>query len=260
MCTTSLGLAIAAPACAKEIERGQATANAAVSLEGLYAAGRYDAVLSAADAFQSADSLALAARALLASAISAERDPPLATLKQAEAYARSALAIDPDHIEGRLQLAISLSLQARAMSLGEARASGYGELTRKLVEGVLEDDPTNPYAHSFMSIWHIEVRRRGGGLGAAIMGASLGKAKWHYEQAARHAPDEASIHWQFARALTALDPRKYREDITLALRRAKQCEDDTAAEAIMRARAADLAHRRIRMDRSDLKNWAEARL
>ncbi len=260
LCTTSLGLAIAAPACAEEGERGNGAQNTALSLESLYAAGRYDAVLSEADALESADSLALAARAVLASAICDERDPPAATLRQAEAYARAALQLDPDHIEGRLQLAISLSLQARAMSLGEARASGYGELTRDLVEGVLADDPTNPYAHSFMAIWHIEVRRRGGGLGAAIMGASLEKAEWHYEQAAFHAPDEAAIHWQYARALTALNPDKYRETISLALLRANQCEDNTAAEAVMRARAADLADRRTRMKRRDLRQWAEARL
>ena len=231
-----------------------------MSLENLYAAGRYGEVMRAAEARQSADSLALAARAVLADAICADEDPPTAVLKQAEAYARAALARDPDHIEGRLQLAISLSLQARSMSLGEARRSGYGDLTRDLVEGVLEDDPANPYAHSFMAIWHIEVRRRGGGLGAAIMGASLDKAEWHYGQAVFHSPDEAAIHWQYARALTALNPKKYRDTITLALLRATQCKDDTAAEAVMRARARDLSDRRTRMTRRDLKKWAEARL
>lgn len=233
---------------------------ASLQIETLYASGQYDEVVQGAEAAPTADSLAIAARAVLAEVICRETDPPLARLKRAEALARSALRLDPQHVEGRLQLAISLSLQARSMSLGEARRSGYGELTRDLVESVLRDDPTNPYAHSFLAIWHFEVRRRGGSVGASIMGASVNRGIWHYEQAALYAPDDAAIHWQFARALTALNPKKYEDWISLALTRAQHCEEDTQAEASMRARALELAGIRQSMKRNALKSWAAERL
>lgn len=229
-------------------------------METLYASGRYDEIVRGAEAAPSADSLAIAARAVLSEAICLEVDPPTSKLKKAEAFARSALTLDPKHIEGRLQLAISLSLQARTMSLGEARRSGYGELTRDLARSVLADDPTNPYAHSFLAIWNLEVRRRGGAMGASIMGASLKDAFWHYEQAAEHAPDDAAIHWQFARALTALNPKKYDGWIDLALARAMNSEANSMAEETMQSRASELLALKGTTKRKSLKKWAAAKL
>ena len=67
------------------------------------------------------------------------REPELAALKDALAAAEAALKLDADHGEGRLQKAITLSLLTRPMSLGDARASGYGPKARALAEAVLAD-------------------------------------------------------------------------------------------------------------------------
>ena len=200
--------------------------------------GRYGDAVSFAETSTQPDQLAFAARALLAQAISApDHKPPLAIVERAEALARQALAADPHHTEARLQLAIALSLRARPLSTREARRTGFGEEARDLAQSVLEDDPDNSYAHGFLAVWHLEVRRRGGSIGASIMGASVSKARRHYQRAVAVAPHDGSIHWQYARALTALNPQKYRSEIDSVLDAAINCQSDSQLERVMQERA-----------------------
>jgi len=206
-----------------------------------FAAGNYDGALAAATAAGNADSDAFAARVLLAQALSSEQGLSSDLLKKALAEANAALSLQPDHVEARMQKAIALSLMARLMDNAEARKSGFGGEARDLAEGVLAADPGNAYAHAFLAVWHVEVLRRGGTLGAMIMGASLRDARRHYEAASAAAPDDATIDWQWARALAALDAKKYRHDIEAALASATAAHTDNALEGLMQARAADLA-------------------
>ena len=203
--------------------------------------GRYDEAAQLLDQSSSPDNLAFAARSLLADAMSAaDYVPPAAHLDRAEVYARDALQADPNHIEARLQLAIALSLKARPLSTREAMRTGYGEQAKALVESVLEDDPDNAYAHGFLAVWHLEVRRRGGAIGGSIMGASVNKARRHYHAAILSAPEDASIHWQYARALTALNAKRYREEIMISLDAALDCQSETLLEDVMQRRATTL--------------------
>ncbi len=200
--------------------------------------GRYIEAADLSDLDADADAHAFAARSLLAQAMSDETYvPPQSIVEQAERYARTAIELEPGHVEGRLQLAIAMSLRARALSLGEARRSRLGEDSKNLALSVLMDDPTNPYAHGFMAVWHIEVRRRGGSIGASILGASVKKGRKHYEAAIAAHPHDASIHWQYARALAALNAKKYRAEIDRALEAALGCGAETQLEALMQARA-----------------------
>ncbi len=216
-------------------------------------------MISGGEQAATADSLAIAARALLAAAICGTGEPVMADIRRAEGLARRAIALDPTHIEGRLQLAIALSLQARSMTIGEARQSGFGPEARALAESVLADDPGNAYAHGFLAVWHIEVRRRAGPLGAPVMGASLSAAHEHYEAARTLAGGDPGIHWQYARALTALDARRFRASIVTALRRAEACDPASAMEAVMQSRAETL-DRLIAEDAPNLAAWAAVTL
>ena len=206
-----------------------------------FSEGRYADAARVAETSDTPDSLAFAARSLLAEAMSAEDfgvSPIL--VEQAERLSRDALADSPNHVEARLQLAIALSLKARPMSLREARRTGYGDDAKRLADSVLRDDPSNKYAHGFLSVWHIEVRRRGGAIGASLMGASVNKARRHYQAAIALSPDDASIHWQYARALTALNAKKYRNEIDAALAQAIGCGAETRLEQVMQERALNL--------------------
>ena len=205
--------------------------------------GRYNDAAEIARADATADGYAFAARAHLAQAMSVMSDQPAPDLvDRAKDLALSALELNPNHVEGRLQLAIAISLKARPMSASAALRSGYGEKARSLAESVLADDPDNFYAHGFMAIWHVEVVRRGGRFGASMFGASLEEARRHYALARTIRDDDAATHWQYARALAALNPKRHNSVILAALDRALQAPARSELEALMQVRAGALKH------------------
>lgn len=203
-----------------------------------FSEGRYAEAAQLAQAGESADGYAFAARSQLAEAMSTHgRQPPQELVLAAEHFALRALSVDPDHVEARLQLAIALSLKARPLSPGAALRSGYGEKARVLAESVLRDDPDSFYAHGFLAVWHVEVVRRGGPIGASMLGASLKTARHHYTQARVIRDDDAATHWQYARGLAALNPKKHRSVIDAALKRSIAATARTELEALMQVRA-----------------------
>jgi hypothetical protein len=209
-------------------------------LAGRFARGEYMEAARQAEAAAGADDLAFAARALLAHCMTSAAEPDAAIVDRASRDAEAALKIDPQHEEGRLQLAIALSLKSRAMDVLGAWNAGYGEKGRKLAKDVLKADPGNFYAHGFLAVWNVEVRRRGGALGAAFMGASLKEGRRHYEEAVELAPDDVGIHWQYGRALAALDVREHRDEIVRALEKAAAAGAGDHVERVMRERAVEL--------------------
>ena len=204
----------------------------------------------------SADSLAFKARALLAKGVCGSAQPSEELLTRAEDYARAALNTDPTHVEAKLQLAIALSLKARPLSTRAAMRTGYGEQAKKLAQAALKAEPNNAYGHAFMAVWHIEVVRRGGSFGAGIMGASIRQSRKHYERAVDLLPDDVALNWQYARALAALNPKKYRADIDKALARALRTPAKDHVERVMIARAAELHSRLRQQTRKAVESWA----
>lgn len=203
-----------------------------------YVAGQYQTSVRLSEAGGSASDYALAARAVLAEEIFvAGVEPSQAALRRAQALATRALELEPRHIEGRMQLAIALSLQTRPMSTRAARRSGYAGRAKELADSVLADDPGNSYANGFVAVWHVEVLRRGGRLGAMIMGASVSAGREHYATAISTAPDDGSLHWQWARILAATNPNKYRAEIDQALAASIAANTDDALEGALQARA-----------------------
>jgi hypothetical protein len=210
-------------------------------LGAMFASGEYLAAARQAETAASADNLAFAARSLLAQCMTSDREPDPATVERAAADARHALALDPMHEEGRLQLAIAISLKSRSMALMDAWYAGYGEEGRKLAEEVLRMDPGNFYAHGFLAVWNVEVRRRGGVLGGRLLGASVEAGRRQYAIAAHLAPDDAGVHWQFARALAALDAVRYGDEAAAILDRAIASSRDDHVQMVMKVRAIRLS-------------------
>lgn len=222
-----------------------------------FAEGEYLAAARSAEAGGTADDLAFAARSLLAMCMTGPSTIDADLLDRAYQNAAKAVSLDRSHIEGRLQLAIAASLQTRSMGLMEANSSGLGKLGKLLVEGVLEDDPDNYYAHGFAAVWNIEVRRRAGAFGAMMVGASMDDAREHYAKAARLAPDDVGVHWQYGRALVALDARRYRDAAEAALTAAVTAKADDHVEEVMQARAQKLLEV-LRADRRAAERMALA--
>ena len=235
---------------------GPAALCMAPEAENAFAEGRYAAAIELSRSTDSADDAAFCARVLLTQAITDPAGPSPQRVQEGLDMANLALAAQPDHIEGRLQKAIALSLLTRPMSLGEARRSGYGDQARELAEGVLRDDPENVYAHGFLAVWNLEVLRRGGRIGALVMGADVKSAEQHYASAIAAAPDDAAVRWQFARALAALNPRKYNDEIAKALSAAMAAHVDSQLEAEMQARAITLSNKLALEGAQAAQDWA----
>lgn len=201
--------------------------------------GEFQVAAEISETFERADDKAFAARALLANVIvNSDGNPDQKVLEHAEALSRKAMAIDEGHIEANLQLAISLSLQARPLSNAQAMRAGYAQQAKRLTEEILAVEPENPYANALLAIWNMEVLRRGGRIGARVMGASSREGLEHYWVAARQTPDDGSLHWQWARVLAATNAKRYREHIEAALNASIAANTDDALEAVMQARAA----------------------
>jgi len=222
--------------------------------------GRYELAVSQDRAPDTADVLAFKARSVLASGICDDGQPSNALLNKAERFARQALLKDPDHIEAQLQLAITLSLKARPLTNRQIMKTGFGDEARSLAKRVLKQDDRNAYAHGFMAVWHIEVVRRGGAIGSRMMGASVKKAHAHYDIARTESPKDAALHWQYARALTALNAKKYRREIETALSAATTVPLETHVEAVMGERAQTLQHLLEVSPYKDVEMWAEQTL
>jgi tetratricopeptide (TPR) repeat protein len=210
-------------------------------LTAKFTRGDYLTAARDAEAIASADDLAFAARALLAQCMTGTEEPDAGIVDRASKDAEAALKINPHHEEGKLQLAIALSLKSRRMDLMSAWTAGYGDRGKHLAEDVLKQDPRNFYAHGFLAVWNVEVERRGGGLGAWMMGASLDSAREHYEAAAKLAPEDIGVHWQYARALTALDAKAYGAEAARALSRAISAQAGDHVGQVMQSRAVKLA-------------------
>ena len=206
-------------------------------LAGKFARGEYLTAAADAETTASADDLAFAARALLAHCMTGGSSPDAAMVDRAARDAEAALKEAPGHEEAQLQLAIALSLKSRDMDAMAAWTAGYGERGKKLAEEVLKSDPRNFYAHGFLAVWNIEVERRGGSMGSWMMGASLDDARRHYEAARQLAPDDVGIHWQYARALAALDLKRFQGEVKAALERAVAASASDHVEQVMHDRA-----------------------
>lgn len=206
-----------------------------------YFRGEYMEAAALAEEAAGADDLAFAARSLLAHCMTGLSDPDPRMIERAQKDAEAALKLVPDHEEGRLQLAIALSLKSRDMDAMAAWSAGYGEKGKKLAEEVLKADPANFYAHGFLAVWNLEVERRGGGVGAWMLGASVEAGRKSYEMARALAPDDVGVHWQYARALAALDLKGKMHDVRAALDRALAADASDHVERVMQARARQLS-------------------
>jgi hypothetical protein len=176
----------------------------------LYAAGDFVAAADAADTWRSADNLTFAARALLAACATASAPSSIdSLLSRAEVRARGALALDPNSIDARLQLALVYGMQSRRAPIATAFAAAYAPRGRRLIEQALALDPDDAHAHAMLGAWHLEVLRRGGLAGAVTYGARLSEGLAEFERARVLAPEDPLIALHYAVALIDLNPVTY---------------------------------------------------
>lgn len=177
----------------------------------------------------------LAARALVAAAITGEGGDIDALLLRAEDNARAGLAAGEPG--ARLQLALALGLKGRRASIADALRHGYAREGRALIDAALRATPRDAWAQALDGAWNLEIVRRGGEIGARYFGASAKAGVAAYERARALAPDDAAITYQYALALLELDGARYAQKAAVLLDQVRDCASDDAFETAIKQEA-----------------------
>lgn len=128
----------------------------------------------------------------------------------------------PLSVELHLLKVAALGSLARASNFQESLANRYGSRSGSAIETLLSLAPSDPWARALSGIWNLEVKRRGGGLGAFILGASADKGIRDLEQAQELLPRDPAIPFAFGVSLLSLDAQEYARQAAELLEEAKK--------------------------------------
>lgn len=206
----------------------------------LYKEGQYDAAIKTGIAAADGDGFTQAAHAQMAKTRIAGA-PCLPCLKQAEDYARKAIAVDATQPEARVYLAATLGYESRLIGILEAREKGYAEESKANLDAAYKLHPEDAYVLAALGGWHIGVVNGGGAMLARMMyGATLDKGLAFYGKAFAAAPQNIVIRFQYALALSTYDRDAYAKQIEAALKFTVNGTPRTAYERFMQGQAKQL--------------------
>ncbi|HEX5078762.1 MAG TPA: hypothetical protein VFV80_06380 [Geminicoccaceae bacterium] len=212
-----------------------------VEATALYDRGAMLKAAALARGIGSADGFALAAQATLVAAVyQVHGTPDRRLLQQAADDARAALALDPDHLQALLRLALALGYLAEGDPVA-AYLNGSAREGKALLDRALALAPDNAWAHGLLGVWHLRIVKHAGPLLAeSLYGASLAEGRAQCAAAARLAPGIIAVRFGCAVALLEADPRRYRADAMATLDTVARLPADDAATRLIRA---DARHR-----------------
>lgn len=207
--------------------------------EALYHDGAMREAASLARAAGGADGFALAAKATLVDAVyRAPADEKAALLERAAEDARQALALDPNHVDAHLELAIALGHLADLKDPVRAYLDGYAEEGKALIDQALALDPGNRWARTILGIWHLRVVERAGeALGDRMFGASRQAGVKRCLDAMIDARWEPALKYGCAVALLELDPVTFKGAASRALAAVKDAPARDAADRLVQSEA-----------------------
>jgi tetratricopeptide (TPR) repeat protein len=183
-----------------------------------FADGRFLIAAELAEAEGSADSLAFAARAHIADAITRDAGLCGECLLHAEATAQAAVNRDPNLAEGYIQLAVAIGFRGRLIDAVGAQSEGLAEKGRAAIDRALELDPGNSWARASLGGWHLEIVHRAGRILAAVLyDAREEEGLLNFRKALAANPGFLLIHYHFALSILALDPERFRKEALEAL-------------------------------------------
>jgi len=212
---------------------GTAAASDLATAREIFASGDFPRAAEEARSTETAEGLALAARAALVHAdLVAEPQDRLKFIEQGEEDARAAIAMAPDFAEGHLQLAVALGFKARLEGRLTAHAEGYADEARAHLEYVAVREPDNPWMHALLGGWHLEISEVGGFLGRTIYGAEVEEGIEAYDQALTLRPDDLVIVYQCALQLAALGDEPFKSRAMTLLQKARLPENPDALETL----------------------------
>ena len=200
-----------------------------------YAGGQFVEAAELAEAIETSEGYALAARALtIHSHYIAKEDEKEALFERAMQLAQRAIDSDPTNPEAHLQFAYAMGRHAQSIGSVKAAGKGYAKKSRKTLEQALRLDPDMAHAHLALAAWHVEVVRAVGSLmGGMVYGARKKEGLAHYERALEIAPEEKVVLVEYALGLLLLDDDEYREQAQDLLERSLEIPSEVASDRIL---------------------------
>ena len=206
----------------------------------LYRAGNYEAARAAGEAANTAESLAVAARAVFAQANLSE-SPCLACLKRVEALAGRSIALDATHPEAFVYLAAAVGYEARIVGNIRAQLAHIPETSKQAIDSALAVAPNDAWSLAAAGAWHIEVVRNAGSvLARTLYGARAAVGIDYFQRAFAADPTNLVIRFQYALSLSGYDFAGHAQSAIQALAAATTMEPRTVYESAIRTRAQTL--------------------
>lgn len=222
--------------------------------EALYNAGHYQEAVTAAEALETPDGLALAARSrlVLVRFFMAPGDRH-AAIETALADARRALVLDPTHLEANLQAAIALGYRGKLnRSIRDAKAG------KRHIDEALVYHPTSGWALATLGGWNGEVVLEAGRFFAsALFGAGRNKAVRSFRAAVAAEPENIAIRAGFAKTLLRFNRSRFEKEALALLEDSITLPAHTAFEKMMMQQMHDLLMALQAGEREALKNLLE---
>lgn len=210
------------------------------ALFALYAQGHYEEAMHQGAAAGTAAGFAIAARAAMADAMM-RPEPCLECLERGEAFARRAIAADPNAPDGHVWLAAALGYEARIVGLIRAKLNDDPGQAKENLDAALKADPDNAYALAALGGWNVEIVRSGGKfLARRFYDASLEQGLNLFDRAVRAAPGNVAVRYQIALSLSGLDAETYRNRIESELQATIHATPETTYEKYVQGRAGEM--------------------
>jgi len=202
-----------------------------------YRTGAYDRAIQTGIAENTAKSLTVAARAMMAQEMMRET-PCLDCLQKTEKLLRQAIGKNPDLANPHIFLAAAIGYQTRIIGIVAARLRGYADAAKDEIDTALRLEPNNSWALAAIGGWNIEIARVAGGtLADMLYGATVDAGVADFQKAFQAAPGNIVLRYQYALALSGYDRKKYFKDIESALSFAATGVPQTAYEIYVQGQA-----------------------
>jgi tetratricopeptide (TPR) repeat protein len=173
--------------------------------QNLFARGEFQRAHDIAVRLNTAEGLALAARAL--SLIDVPRDQRDDVFARCEQYARKAIAFNPRYANGYFELGAAVGQLGAIRGTGWAFVNGVAIQVKENFEKAISLDPKLILARVALGRWHAEIVTRGVGF---LFGGSLEEAVRQFEESIRIDPKSILARLEYARTLLVIDQTKNR--------------------------------------------------
>jgi tetratricopeptide (TPR) repeat protein len=146
-------------------------------------------------------------------------------LRKAIEHGETAVEQLPGYANAHYTLALVLGRYSQRISILEALAAGYGGRIREHLERTLALEPKHAEAHIALGLYHAELVKTIGSLGARLTyGASEEAAVEHFRRAVRLVPGSAIARVEYAHGLRLLDADAHREEVEELCAKAASCK------------------------------------